>query len=391
MKDPHRPSHTPLRAVSVWKLCVVLLLIPSLVLAPPLPPAWWAGRGATDANPADDFAAANVGQLKHFAAKAVAELEGWLPGGAGATLTGMVANWNALAQQQTPPGPAPGDYSAVNVGQLKYVAKPIYDRLMAEGYATGYPWTAATTDDVDSAMANLGQLKRVFYFGPTVDTDGDGLPDWWENKHRVATGLDAGNPNDAGQVAPGGMTFLEKFLRGLNPAVADSDGDTAVDGEDRYPHDSRRSEDIPARSYAVLDLSQNIPANVKATFEPDYIALDDSQNVAFFGSSNATTGSGKTGYVYRWQNGVLTLATRHANRPSSNLGTLGRPRRRRDPQTSQRPDRIGGRRCLASAQPTGDRLLDPSVVGRGSLCAPQEAIASPLASGQSCRTLSAPS
>ena len=62
-------------------------------------PRWWAVRGATDANPADDFAAANVGQLKHFASKAVAELEGWLPGGAGATLTGMVANWTTLAQQ----------------------------------------------------------------------------------------------------------------------------------------------------------------------------------------------------------------------------------------------------------------------------------------------------
>ena len=198
-----------------------------MLFAPP--PAWWASRGATQTGlAADDFAAANIGQLKQFASKAVEELEASLPSGAGSVLTDMVARWHTPPEQLNPPGPPRDDFAAANLGQLKAIAKPFYDRLIAVGYATTYPWTAPITDDDDFAIANLGQLKKVFSFDVAKDTDGDGIPDWWETLY-ANLGLNPQNPNDAGQTAAGGVTYLNKFLLNLNPAVADTDGDGMTD------------------------------------------------------------------------------------------------------------------------------------------------------------------
>jgi len=72
------------------------------------------------------------------------------------------------------------NYCAINVGQLKNVVAPIYKRMIEAGYTNSYPWTETTEDDRDFSMANLGQLKNVFSFDLSVDSDGDGLPDMWE-------------------------------------------------------------------------------------------------------------------------------------------------------------------------------------------------------------------
>ena len=46
------------------------------------------------------------------------------------------------------------------------------------------------------------------------DTDGDGMPDWWEKKH----GLDPNDPSDAAQDRDGdGYTNLEEYLNGTDP------------------------------------------------------------------------------------------------------------------------------------------------------------------------------
>jgi hypothetical protein len=49
-----------------------------------------------------------------------------------------------------------------------------------------------------------------------VDTDGDGMPDWWEKKY----GLNPNDPSDAAQDKDGdGYTNLEEYLNGTEPTV----------------------------------------------------------------------------------------------------------------------------------------------------------------------------
>ncbi|MDW7653994.1 MAG: hypothetical protein SCG74_01335, partial [Nitrospiraceae bacterium] len=53
------------------------------------------------------------------------------------------------------------------------------------GYTDAYPWTGATTAAANDALANLGQLKNLFSFDLTRDSDGDGIPDWRETKFNL--------------------------------------------------------------------------------------------------------------------------------------------------------------------------------------------------------------
>ena len=50
----------------------------------------------------------------------------------------------------------------------------------------------------------VGGYPVIVGGGPPVDTDGDGMPDSWEN----AMGLDPGNPSDGNDIAPNGYTNL---------------------------------------------------------------------------------------------------------------------------------------------------------------------------------------
>jgi hypothetical protein len=50
--------------------------------------------------------------------------------------------------------------------------------------------------------------------GPEVDSDGDGIPDWWEKKY----GLDPNDPSDGAKDKDGdGYTNLEEYLNGTDP------------------------------------------------------------------------------------------------------------------------------------------------------------------------------
>lgn len=55
------------------------------------------------------------------------------------------------------------NYRAVNMGQVKNVAKPFYDRLIEAGLTNQYPWAGAATTN-NHAAANIGQVKNVFNF-----------------------------------------------------------------------------------------------------------------------------------------------------------------------------------------------------------------------------------
>ncbi|HOG49615.1 MAG TPA: S8 family serine peptidase, partial [Lentisphaeria bacterium] len=62
-----------------------------------------------------------------------------------------------------------------------------------------------------------------------VDTDGDGMPDWWETLY----GLDPYNPYDADEDLDGdGLTNLYEYLAGTNPTIRDTDGNGISDANE---------------------------------------------------------------------------------------------------------------------------------------------------------------
>ena len=62
--------------------------------------------------------------------------------------------------------------------------------------------------------------------GGVTDTDGDGIPDWYENLH----GLNPTINDSALDLDRDGLTNLDEYLRGTNPHNADTDADGVSDG-----------------------------------------------------------------------------------------------------------------------------------------------------------------
>ncbi len=228
-----------LRAEERAPVFAFLLVLCSVALSAQTPPTWWTERQVlTPGATADDYAVANVGQLKYLASKAALEMDAKLsPGGAGTAIDDLILAW------LNPPAGAPpaDDYAVMNQGQLKYVAKLFYDRLADFDYSGAplaggarYPWThgpGQESDDDNHAAVNLGQLKYVFSFSIAsiisdaynIDTDGDGIPNGWE----IENGLDPLDPADAANTN-GGPTYLELYQQSLgaggDPTVANTAG-----------------------------------------------------------------------------------------------------------------------------------------------------------------------
>ena len=119
---------------------------------------WWYTRGILNRSAsADDYAVFNQGQLKQMVKGAAMELNDNISGGAGDALNDLVTSWNT-------PSAITDDYAAVNLGQLKYVTSLVYDRLIAAGFADGYPWQNSPNPADDYALANIGQLKNLYNF-----------------------------------------------------------------------------------------------------------------------------------------------------------------------------------------------------------------------------------
>jgi hypothetical protein len=171
----------------------------------------------TNVAPAD-YAPLVLGQLKWMATNAYLELDARLPGGAGSAVSNLVRSFENT-----------NNWLTVNVGQLKAVAQPFYDRLIEAGYTENYAWTAATNDDRDYAIATIGQLKFVFDFDAS-DRDADGLPDDWETERFGNLSQTGGGDFDGD-----GLSNLQEYEAGADPTNADSDGDGVRDGDDPNP------------------------------------------------------------------------------------------------------------------------------------------------------------
>jgi len=127
-----------------------------------LDPFWWLDFDVLDLIASqNDYAMANVGQLKHMASKAREAMDDLLPGGAGTNIHTLVDGFQSS-----------NNYVVINLGQLKYVAQPFYDRLTPDhtnlwpvGMTVGpYPWSGSTNSPGNYAAGNIGQLKTIFSF-----------------------------------------------------------------------------------------------------------------------------------------------------------------------------------------------------------------------------------
>jgi hypothetical protein len=173
----------------VWRFIgligLLALALPGRSSAQATAPSWWVSRSVVDPlKSPDDYAVLNIGQLKTMARKAKDELNIILPTPAGGT-TGAGPGIETLINGWLTSTTGADDYAVANLGQLKTVAKPFWDRLIAEHRAAAYPWTGVSADDF--AMANLGQLKTVFNFDG--DMDNDGITDLWELRLPSITSL----------------------------------------------------------------------------------------------------------------------------------------------------------------------------------------------------------
>src|SRR5262249_30840450 len=133
-------------------------------------------------HPPSDFSAINQGQLKFIATKAYEEMQAKLPSSVWTTDEGT--NLTALVQGFSTNSPY--NYNAVNLGQVKTVAKPFYDMLILVDIAAYYPWSASTNSPQDYAAANIGQVKNLFGF----DVNPGYLPASWQLNYFGQTGID---------------------------------------------------------------------------------------------------------------------------------------------------------------------------------------------------------
>jgi alpha-tubulin suppressor-like RCC1 family protein len=134
----------------------IVTLIPLLLHADA--PSWWSQRGVLleNATP-DDYAPADQGQVKNISRAAAEEMDAKLAGGAGDEIHSILDSWSVT-------NPRSNEFAPINLGQLKAVAKPFYDRLVLAGVVDTYPWLASLNKSDDFAAANVGQVKNVFSF-----------------------------------------------------------------------------------------------------------------------------------------------------------------------------------------------------------------------------------
>ncbi|MFV8781666.1 hypothetical protein ACNKU7_04510 [Microbulbifer sp. SA54] len=112
----------------------------------------------------------------------------------------------------------------------------------------------------------------------TADSDGDGIPDYWE----ILYALDPNSPEDA-KLDPDrdGLSNLEEFTAGSLPNIPESDGDRIYDGEDLWPSDPRYAQDsdkdgLPDRWETSRGLDPFNALDAHSDEDNDYLsALDE--------------------------------------------------------------------------------------------------------------------
>lgn len=196
------PDAIPKNRSRVVASLAVLCLSASFtqLMSEPVLPAWWEDRGVTNTNSIKNMGVANLGQLKHVAIQAHSELEGLFPNGAGYFQSFVIPEQPDAAWYVD-------QKKALNLGQLKNVAKPFYDQLnsidsnwvkdqlILSGLAIlgtdyykdsvtdyYYPWDPDPAFPVSEnyKAATVGQIKLVYSLRTRSSSDGDAASDLME-------------------------------------------------------------------------------------------------------------------------------------------------------------------------------------------------------------------
>jgi hypothetical protein len=221
-----------------------LIPIASVVLATgalSADPAWWTTRGVKTASPASNLSPATIGQAKHIAAMALAELKPRLDA---LSYLALKADVTAVVNFALPTTAEQFEEqrAVLVIGQLKAIADPFYRHLngivplwLAQQRAANgtqdalnptfiFPWTNSSSDDANTATASLGQLKAAFAFRFETDSDANSLSDFWEYRFLGQLGNSSGVDLDGD-----GFTNLQESQFGTNPNSIDSDQDGMPD------------------------------------------------------------------------------------------------------------------------------------------------------------------
>lgn len=100
----------------------------------------------------------------------------------------------------------------------------------------GVDWWVYDTETHDRSPVNQADLSGWAAPDADLDSDGDGIPDWWE----TAWGLDPGKPADIALDSDGdGLPDWWELYWGLDPYDRDQNKNGIMDGDDDFDGDSR--------------------------------------------------------------------------------------------------------------------------------------------------------